>query len=260
MEGYGERTYGDAFADVYDAWYHGVSDVDATVDDLLELAAGGPVLELGVGTGRLAVPLAEAGRAAGLHVTGIDASPAMLVQLAARDTARLVRVIEGDMVGDLPDGPFTLAFAAYNTLFNLTADGGHAACFRAVADRLTPGGRFVVEAFVPADPAPDGDDVAVRTIAADRVVLSVTRHDHRRQAAVGQFVELTEAGGVRLRPWSIRYAGPDQLDELATAAGFRLEHRWEAFGRAPFTADSPRHVSVYRLAGPGAGQPDGERS
>ena len=88
----------------------------------------------------------------------------------------------------------------------------------------------------------DADHVA----SADRVVLSVTVHDPERSTAEGQFVEFTESGGVRLRPWSIRYATPTELDELATRAGFDLEHRWEAFGRSPFDDDSSRHVSVYR--------------
>jgi SAM-dependent methyltransferase len=256
VDGYGASTYGEAFADVYDEWYTGISDVDTTVADLLDLAAGGPVLELGVGTGRLAVPLAEAGRATGVGVVGVDTSPAMLARLATRDTARLVRAIEADMVSGLPAGPFALVFVAYNTLFNLTDDGAHAACFRAVAERLRPGGRFVVEAFVPDEPPRSGDDVSVRTLAADRVVLSVTRHEPDRQAAAGQFVELTESGGVRLRPWSIRYATPEQLDGLAADAGFELEHRWAGFGRASFHPDSPRHVSIYRRAGAPGAAPD----
>jgi SAM-dependent methyltransferase len=246
MDGYDALSYGEAFADVYDEWYAAISDIDATVADLLALAGPGPVLELGVGTGRLAVPLAEAGRANGVHVIGVDASPAMLARLTERDTAHLVHAVCGDMASGLPSGPFTLVFAAYNTLFNLTTDGAHAACFGAVAERLTRGGRFVVEAFIPDDPPARGDDIAIRTLTADRVVLSITRHDADRQSASGQYVELSEAGGVRLRPWSIRYATPAQLDAHATSSGFELEHRWEAFGQVPFGADSARHVSVYR--------------
>jgi SAM-dependent methyltransferase len=260
MDGYHSRSYGEAFADVYDTWYAGISDVDTTVVDLLALAGDGPVLELGIGTGRLAVPLAEAGRSAGIRVTGVDTSPAMLAKLAGRDTARLVHAFEGDMIADLPIGPFALAFVAYNTLFNLTGDGDHAACFRAVAERLRPGGRFVIECFVPEHPPRRGDDVSVRTLAADRVVLSVARHDPEHQSAAGQFVELTEAGGVRLRPWSIRYATPAQLDAHAEAAGFELEHRWEAFGGAPFDDESGRHVSVYRLPGTIVREADGSAS
>ncbi len=246
MEGYDATTYGAAFADVYDDWYRGISDVEATVADLLELAGPGPILELGVGTGRLAVPLAEAGRTHGIRVSGVDTSPAMLDRLTDRDPDGLVDVVCGDMVDDLPDGPFSLAFVAYNTIFNLTADGAQVACFRAVAERLAPTGRFVIEAFVPDDPPRDGDHVSVRTLTADRVVLSVTVHDAATQTAEGQFVELSESGGVRLRPWSIRYETPAGLDRLAIGAGFELEHRWASFGRRPFGPDSARHISVYR--------------
>lgn len=250
MEGYSTSSYGDAFADVYDEWYQGISDVDITVAALLELAGAGPVLELGVGTGRLAVPLAEAGADRELRVVGVDASRAMLARLAGRDPTGLVEVIEGDMVADLPDGPFSLVLVAYNTLFNLTEPGAHAACFEAVATRLALGGRLAIEAFVPWDPPHRGHDVSVRSLTADRVVLSISVHDPDGHTAEGQFVELTEADGVRLRPWSIRYATPGELDRLAAAAGLELEHRWESFAGDPFTDGSERHVSIYRASRP----------
>ena len=247
MEGYDATSYGDAFADVYDDWYRDISDVAVTVMELLDLAGGGPIIELGVGTGRLAVPLAEAGLADGVAVTGIDASAAMLARLAWRDPGKLVTTIHGDMAHDLPDGPFGLVFAAYNTLFNLTDDGAQARCFAEVGRRLRPDGRFVIEAFVPDDPPRRGDSVTVRSIAADRVVLAISVHDPDHQSAAGQFVELTETDGVRLRPWSIRYSTPAQLDEYARAAGFVVDQRWESFGRAAFDDESVRHVTVYCL-------------
>ena len=246
MQGYDASSYGDAFADIYDDWYAGISDVDLTVVELLDLAGSGPVLELGVGTGRLAVPLAEAGLAMGVTVVGIDASEAMLARLAWRDPGRLVTAIHGDMRCDLPDGPFGLVFVAYNTLFNLTDEDAQARCFADVARRLRSGGRFVIEAFVPDDPPRRGDSVTVRSISADRVVLSISVADPDNQSAAGQFVEFSETNGVRLRPWSIRYSTPEQLDEYARAAGLALEQRWESFGRTPFDEDSTRHVSVYR--------------
>jgi SAM-dependent methyltransferase len=256
MEGYDETTYGDAFADVYDDWYTGISDVPTTIGTLADLAVGGRtrdaaarVLELGVGTGRLAVPLATEHPGV-ITVVGVDASRAMLDRLDERDPDHLVETVEGDMVSDLPDGPFDLAFIAYNTLFNLTGRGEQAACFRAVADRLRPGGRFVVEAFVPDDPPSDGDDVSIRSMTADRVVLSITRQSALTSTAEGHFVELTERHGVRLRPWSIRYRTPDELDGLADRAGFELENRWQDMARTPFTTDSDRHVSVYHLPPP----------
>lgn len=253
VDGYDDRSYGEAFADVYDEWYHSVSDIDATVTDLLAFVGdGGRILELGVGTGRLAVPLAQAGASVGITVSGIDSSQAMLAKLAERDVGGLVTVVCGHMVEEAPAGPFDLVFVAYNTLFNLTAEGAQAACFRAMAARLCPGGRFVVEAFIPDEPARAGNEVSLRSLTADRVVLAVTRHSPQHQSAEGQFIEFTESGGVRLRPWVVRYATPDQLDGFAAAAGLQLEHRWESFGDAtsanPSDTEANRHVSVYRLA------------
>lgn len=239
MDGFHEASYGDAFADVYDEWYGGISDVEATVRTLVALADGRPVLELGVGTGRLAVPLA----AAGVEVTGVDSSAAMLDVLAAKASA--VTAVRGDMVDGLPQGPFGLAFVAYNTFFNLTTAARQQACFHAVAARLAPGGMFVIEAAVPDPQRPAGGTVAVRSIAADRVVLSVDVHVPEEQRVDAQLIELTEAGGVRLRPASIRYAAPAELDAMAVAAGFELGARWADFAQAPFVADSAQHVTVY---------------
>lgn len=248
MDGFDDTTYGDAFADVYDEWYSDISDVDATVATLVELANGGPVLELGVGTGRIAVPLAAAGRPYGITVTGIDNSAAMLERLAEHDTEHLVEPVLGSMVDDLPDGPFGLVLVAYNTLFNLRTHAEQARCFAEVAAVLAPGGRFVVEAFVPGGADTGSSDVSLRSLSADRVVLSVSVQRPERNIAEGQFVEITEAGGVRLRPWSIRYADPAELDEMAGAAGLTVEHRWQTFAGEPFDRDAERHVTVYRTA------------
>ena len=247
VRGYESNSYGDGFADVYDEWYADVTDVDATVARLLALVgAGGRILELGVGTGRLAVPMADAD----LAVTGIDSSTAMLEQLAARDPGGRVVSIVGDMVDDLPTGPFDAALVAYNTLFNLLADGDQQRCFEAVAAQLRPGGCFVVEAFVPdtdQDQRSNSSDVSVRSMDVDRVVLSVSRHSPDAQQASGQFVEFTESGGVRLRPWSVRWTTIDQLDVMAARAGFEVEERFGSMVGEPFTDDSSEHVTVYRL-------------
>ena len=243
MDGYTDSTYGDAFADVYDEWYQSISDVDATVDLLTEIAgvlAPLPVLELGVGTGRLAIPLA----AKGFEVVGLDASAAMLAKLSEHDKARAVRSCLGDMVEDQPAGSFGLVFVAFNTFFNLRSEGRQQACFDAVARRLVPGGAFLIEAFVP-EPQP-GTSVGVRSMTVDSVVLTATTHDDEAQTAHGHYISITEAGGVRMRPWAIRYATVDQLDAMAVLSGFRLEQRWEDAQRAPFTADSARHITVYR--------------
>ena len=145
MERYGPEAYGERRADLYDAWYEDVLDPEACVDRLVELAGGGPVLELGVGTGRIALPLAERG----LEVHGIDASPAMLERLRAKPGADRVHTHLGDMGEVAVDDEFPLVFVAANTIFMLASQDQQVGCFRAVASRLAPGGRFVVEAQVP---------------------------------------------------------------------------------------------------------------
>jgi SAM-dependent methyltransferase len=218
----------------------------AAVVELVRAAGGGPVLELGVGTGRLALPLA----AAGLEVTGIDVSAAMLDRLRAKPGADAVTLVQGDMAIDLPDGPFAVVLVAFNTFFSLTSADAQAQCLTEVAARLSPRGRFALEAFVPDEDRIDaGSRVEVRSLSTDRVVLTVSRHDAGLQRAEGQFVELTEAGGVRLRPWSLRYAGPDELDAMAAAAGLELVSRWSSWDGARFDADSTNHVSLYRRTG-----------
>lgn len=252
MEGYDAATYGDRFADVYDDWYADVTDVEATVARLAALASGrGPILELGIGTGRLALPLARLG----FDVRGVDASAAMVDRLRAKPGGAEVPVAIADLASFTPPGRagdpaggvrFGLVFVAYNTLFNVTDPAGQDRCVATVAEALAPGGRFVVEAFVP----PSGDhadqgSVAVRDLTTARVVLSVARHDPSAQTMTGQFVDITEAG-IRLRPWHLRYLGPDQLDELVARHGLVLEDRWADWARTPFADDARAHVSVYR--------------
>jgi hypothetical protein len=113
---------------------------------------------------------------------------------------------------------------------------------------LRPGGRFVVEADVADRHGLSGSDVGVRSMAVDRVVLSVSHSNPATQRASGQFIELTEAGGVRLRPWSVRWATPEQLDDMAQRAGFTIEHRWANMGQDVFDEHSEHHVTVYRIA------------
>jgi SAM-dependent methyltransferase len=245
VEGYDEATYGDRIADVYDDWYGDITDTAACVEALTRLARGGPVLELGVGTGRLAIPLASAG----LRVTGVDSSAAMLERLAAKPGGEAVETVLGDMVDPaVGTRQFALVFAAYNTLFNLTGIGAQQRCLTSVAGLLGDHGRFVVEAFVP-DPDRVGptDVVVPRKVSADRVVLSVTRSRPDDQTLLGQYIDITEAG-IRLRPWHIRYAAPDQLDAMAAAAGLVLESRSAGWRDQPFDDESATHISVYRRA------------
>jgi SAM-dependent methyltransferase len=229
-------------ADVYDDWYAELPQLAAAVERLVSLAGGGAVLELGVGTGRLALPLA----ARGLRVFGVDSSAAMIERLRAKPGGDTVAVTVGDMAAPTPAGPFTLVFAAVNTFFGLDTEQAQAGCFASVATRLAPGGRLVLEAFVPDAGDEPVDRVAVRNLTVDRVVLEVSRSDPAGQIAEGQYVELTDNGGVRLRPWRIRWATPAQLDVYAAAAGLQLESRWSGWDAAPFTPDSTHHVSVWR--------------
>ena len=249
MDPTGPESYGEAFADVYDDWYADVSDTEGTVAHLAALAAGRPVLELGIGTGRLALPLA----AAGVAVSGVDASPAMVARLAAKPGGDTLEVAVGDMADVEAIAPpagtrFGVAFAAFNTLFNLTDLTAQQRCLRGVAARLTPEGRLVVEANV-FDPDPDPRDaVTVRSLEPGRVVLSVSRADPAAQTVTGQFVDLADGAPVRLRPWSLRYASPEQLDDLAAGAGLVLDERRGGWRGEAFTEASPLHVSSYRLA------------
>lgn len=251
MDGFEPGTYGKAFADVYDEWYPAGDDVDALVSLLhaevvpVVSAASGArprLLELGAGTGRLALPLTEAG----FDVTALDESAAMLDVLGAKDPGGTVPTVVGDMVDDLPDGPFDVVVVACNTLFNLTTHERQARLFSGVADRLAAQGCFVVEAFVPEEPTGDDGRVQVRSISADAVVLSASRHDAERSRAYGQFIEITARGGVRLRPWSICYATPSQLDAMARACGLGLAARFADADRRRFDDAATSHISVYR--------------
>jgi SAM-dependent methyltransferase len=254
MDAYRASTYGDAFADVYDDWYGALPGLDAAIGMLAGLAAGGGrLLELGCGTGRLCLPLA----ARGLDVHGLDASAAMLERLRAKPGAAAVRAHVADMADfDLRAvGPFALVFVAFNSLFNIPSADGQARCFATVADHLAESGRFVVECFVPGD-APERvrDAVDLHTLTTDRVVLRVSRQDPEAQTVAGQHVEITE-GGIRLRPWHLRYASPSELDAMAAAAGLEVAARHGDWSGAPFTEDSSGHVTVYARAPRGGDRP-----
>jgi SAM-dependent methyltransferase len=260
MERDDPAAYGEAFADVYDDWYGSIDgEEEAAVDLLAGRAAGGPVLELGVGTGRLAIPLAARGH----EVWGLDASPAMLDRLRTKPGGDRVRTVEGDMANfDLGDERFGLVFVVNNTLCNLATRAGQARGLSRAAAHLRTGGRLLVETFVPTDAAVSVEPVVeVARIERSRVVLTVSRAGGDRdgesedgdagpgtQVVVGQHVDLG-ADGVRLRPWRIRLVAPTELDDLAAAAGLRLEDRWSGWCGETFTDSSPRHVSVYTSRG-----------
>jgi SAM-dependent methyltransferase len=249
VEGYDASTYGDRFAEVYDDWYGDITDAAACTDRVEQLvgeAGGGPVLELGVGSGRLALPLA----ARGIEVHGIDASEAMVAALRAKPGGDGLQVTIGDMARlDLPGAPpYAVVLVAFNTFFNLPDAAAQRSCFERVAALLAPNGRFVLEAFVPDVAEGHGIDgvVAPRHLTADEVVLSVSQRDRAAQTITGQHVHVTEAG-IRLRPWHLHYATPAQLDALARAAGLDLAWRHAGWRLEPFTEESATHVSAYGL-------------
>jgi len=262
MEGYDSTTYGERFAAVYDLWYPTVSDVDGTVAKVAALAADssmrrrsaqagsgpaefdgtGSVLELGIGTGRLALPLA----AAGLSVTGIDSSPAMLELFRAKPEAERIHILEGDMTrpDDLTSAVFDVALVAFNTFFNVASEAGQGRCLAGITHVLHAGGFLVLETFVPDEDQPLAA-VSPTRVTADHVVLTATQVDPVAQTIRGQHIDITEAG-TRLRPWFLRYASPTQLDAAAAGAGLALVERCADWHGAPFTEDSLHHVSVYR--------------
>ena len=251
MEGYGSETYGEILAEVYDEWYGTdgglaltqIGSPDEVADRVTTLAGPtGTVLELGVGTGRLALPLADRG----LAVTGLDASPAMLDCLRAKPGADQLTLVAGDMADPTIAGTgFDVVLVGFNTFFNLTTKATQEACLHGVAETLAPKGRFVLEAFVPDPETHDG--VSVRDVSIDRVMLDVVATDRAAQTITGQRIVMTAAGN-RFFPYLLRYASPDQLDDMAASAGLERVNRTEDWRGTPFSNDSSRHVSTWRRA------------
>jgi len=241
MEEFGPETYGERVADVYDEWYKPV-DSAAEVALLAELAAGGRALELGIGTGRVALPLA----ARGVEVHGIDASPAMVEQLRAKPGGAALPITIGDMAEVPVDGDFALVFVVFNTFFQLYSQDAQLRCFANVAAHLRPGGRFLIHTFVPDTSLVEaGEHLAVKEASLDRVRLDASVFDAHEQRLDTTQVRITESG-VRLVHAKLRFAWPPELDLMGKLAGLTLEHRWATFDKQPFSARSAFHVSVYR--------------
>jgi SAM-dependent methyltransferase len=234
-------SFGEVDAATYDDFLRG--DEEATVAFLERLARDGPALELAIGTGRIALPLA----ARGVRVDGIDFSPAMVARLRAKPGGDQIAVTIGDFADVAVSGAYRLIFVVYNTLFNLLTQDDQVRCFENVAAHLTDDGVFVVEAFVPTYLTRLRDDqyVDAERIDVDEVRLDVGRHDPVTQLLDESHVVLSSAG-VRVAPIVTRYAWPSELDLMARIAGLRLENRWSGWQEEPFTATSRRHVSVYR--------------
>jgi SAM-dependent methyltransferase len=238
-----EGYFGERVAAVYDAHSASMFDpavVEPAVDRLAELAADGGALEFAIGTGRIALPLAERG----VRVAGIDNSEAMLARLREKPGAERIEAMVGDMAATRVDGDFSLVYLVFNTIFNLTTQDGQVACFENAAAHLRSGGRFVIEARVPElQRLPFGQTVL--PWRADPSGLSYYVYDVVTQRLSGQHYYVQDDGRLQPSPTEMRYAWPAELDLMARIAGLRLEHRWAGWSREPFTALSPSHVSVY---------------
>jgi len=239
MNFYSNETYGERVAGVYDEWY---SEHDPhAIDALADLAGRGKALELGIGTGRIAVPLA----ASGVDVQGIDAAESMISRLRSKPGGERIKVTPGNFAEVPVDEKFSLVYIVFNTFFALSSQEEQVQCFRNVAAHLAPGGCFVIEAFVPDVTRFTGGQVNWATkVTVDEVQLDVGQHDPATQRVISQKVVITD-GSVRLYPVQIRYCWPSELDLMAQLAGLRLRERWSNWKREPFTSDSGQHISIY---------------
>ena len=214
--------------------------VDPAVDLLAELAGGGAALELGIGTGRIALPLA----ARGVRVAGIDSSEPMVARLRAKPAGDALEVAIGDFSTTRVPGEFSLVYLVFNTIFNLVTQDAQVACFANAAAHLAAGGRFVVETMVPdLQNLPVGQTIIPFRAEPDGISFDV--YDVVTQRFSSQHY-LFQEGRVDAFPFEFRYAWPSELDLMARLAGMALEHRWDGWRRAPFTRLSRSHVSVWR--------------
>ncbi len=227
--------YDENSAEMYDA-----AVLDPTVDFLADLAGDGPALELGIGTGRVALPLAQRG----VPVRGIDESAAMVERLRAKPGGAEIAVTIGDFATAKAGDGFTLAYLVYNTITNLTSQDEQVACFRNVAEQLAPGGHFVIEVFVPIlQLLPPGE--VYRTFHHSPRRLSFDEYDVATQVLYSHHYRF-EGDRFELFSAPYRYVWPSELDLMAQLAGMRLRERWADWRRRPFTSESSSHVSVWQ--------------
>ncbi len=213
--------------------------VDTVADVLAGLAGGGRALELGIGTGRIALPLARRG----VPVHGIDLSRAMVARLRAKPGGDAIGVTIGDFATTRVDGTFRLAYLVFNTIMNLTTQEAQVACFRNAAAHLEPGGCFVIEVGVPElRMLPPGQNVVPFHVSPTRWAFDI--YDVATQATSSNYVTV-DGGRGEYRSIPFRYVWPAELDLMAQLAGMRLRDRWEGWAREPFTSESRQHISVW---------------
>jgi SAM-dependent methyltransferase len=213
--------------------------VDPVIDFLVEVAGTGRALELGIGTGRIALPLAKRG----VPVHGIDVSKAMVAKLRAKPGGEDIGVTIGDFATTTVDGSFSLAYLVYNTIMNLTTQAAQVACFRNVAAHLEPGGCFVVEVMIPElQRLPPGETVRAFHVSETR--WGIDEYDVATQGLTSHHFEIVDG---RLERFSApcRYVWPSELDLMSHHVGMRLRERWGGWKREPFTSASDKHVSVW---------------
>ncbi len=212
------------------------------VDRLAELAGDGRALEFAIGTGRVAIPLAQRG----VPVTGIELSGPMIGQLRTKASEEAIPVIAGDMATARAPGRYTLVYLVYNTISNLLTQGEQVACFGNAARHLVPGGRFVIELWVPElRRLPPGQQAIVFT--SEPGYIGLDTYDVLHQRVISHHFRFGAEGQARLFRSPHRYIWPSELDLMAQLAGFELESRHADWAGAEFTAESRSHVSVYRL-------------
>jgi SAM-dependent methyltransferase len=213
--------------------------VEPTVDLLAELARGGRALELGVGTGRIALPLA----ARGVSVTGIDLSESAVRELRAKPGGEAIPVVIGDFATTRANGPFALVYLVFNTIMNLTTQAAQLLCFHNAASHLEPGGVFLIETMVPdLRRLPPGERFVVFDVSDEHV--GIDEYDVANQGLVSHHFA-SAGGGWERSSGEFRYVWPAELDLMAASAGLELRDRWAGWTREPFTSESRSHVSVW---------------
>lgn len=234
---FGERVaarYDESSAEMFDPEV-----VEPAVAFLAELAGSGPALELGIGTGRIALPLARRG----VSVHGIELSKAMAARLRAKPGGEEIDVTIGDFATTGVEGTFSLAYLVFNTIGNLTTQEAQVACFQNVAGHLEPGGCFVVEVGIPRlRQLPPGETMLV--FDASPAHWGIDEYDVANQGLVSHHLELVEEG-FELHSLPLRYTWPAELDLMAQLGGLTLRERWSGWRREPFTSESRKHVSVW---------------
>jgi SAM-dependent methyltransferase len=226
--------YDDSEAEMFEAEV-----IDPVVDILVELAGSGRALELGIGTGRIALPLAQRG----VSVHGIDLSKAMVARLRAKRHGEDIGVTIGDFATTTVDGSFSLAYLVFNTIMNLTTQAAQVACFRNAAAHLEPGGCFVIEVTIPdLRRLPPGETFHVFNASENH--WGIDEYEVATQGLTSHHFETVD-GTVERLSIPFRYAWPSELDLMAQLAEMRLRSRWGGWKREPFTSESTKHVSVW---------------